>query len=274
MISLEWSARVLAWSAQAPRLGIFLTPVLAQAVVVIALEACAQSFAADVDTTRKLNLGDLPAYRKALDGQPTANDGQAGDPPAQVGFRELWDHCDTYLGRRVAVTGRVERIFRQAAVGSFPALAEVWITSQAGDPFCVVFAQPQRMLDAGRSVRFTGTFLKMVSYTASDGTRLAPLIVGPQPPLYESNPSDKLSGLSRRENFTEAFPSAAGRNSKSSGGREYGLGENWLLALALAFVATGIITWQHIRTPKRRHRWVRQRQEPATQNDPPLEFLN
>ena len=35
----------------------------------------------------------------------------------------------------------------------------------------------------GRSVRFTGTFLKMVRYEAGDGGRLAPLVVGDQLPV-------------------------------------------------------------------------------------------
>ena len=58
-----------------------------------------------------------------------------------VKFRDLWNRPDVFRGRRVTVEGRVVRIFRQGPVGSFPPLAEVWITSPAGDPFCVVFPQ-------------------------------------------------------------------------------------------------------------------------------------
>ena len=56
-----------------------------------------------------------------------------------VGFRELWDHPETYRGRRVQVEGRVVRRFRQGAFGTFPPLDEVWAVSPAGDPFCLVF---------------------------------------------------------------------------------------------------------------------------------------
>ena len=48
----------------------------------------------------------------------------------------------SFEGRRITIQGRVSRIFRQGPVGSFPPLAEVWITSPAGDPFCVVCPQP------------------------------------------------------------------------------------------------------------------------------------
>ena len=42
------------------------------------------------------------------------------------------------------------------------------------------------MPEPGRMVRFTGTFLKMVRYAGGDGARLAPLIVGDQPPTCVS----------------------------------------------------------------------------------------
>ena len=104
---------------------------------------------------------------------------------SEVKFKDLWNRPDVFRGRRVTVQGRVARIFRQGPVGSFPPLAEVWITSPAGDPFCVVFpaarsiddmrrlaviepmdrSQAPRdadradvMPELGRTVRFTGTF--------------------------------------------------------------------------------------------------------------------
>ena len=171
----------------------------------------------DSDPDRRLTLADLAGYRAALAGKPTADDAQTAAPATPVAFKDLWNHTESFRGRRVTVQGRVSRMFRQGPVGSFPPLAEVWITSPAGDPFCVVFPQPASppsrnreqntasdfvgegtalpaakdhepavrapsIAGIGRAVRFTGTFLKMVHYEASDGGRLAPLVVGNQVP--------------------------------------------------------------------------------------------
>ena len=83
-----------------------------------------------------------------------------------MSFKDLWNRPDAFRGRRVTVEGRVQRIFRQGPVGSFPALAEIWIASPAGDPFCLVVPQAAGVPKLGQTVRFTGTFLKMVRYAA------------------------------------------------------------------------------------------------------------
>ncbi len=54
-------------------------------------------------------------------------------------FKDLWNHPDAFRGRRVTVQGRVERIFRQGPVGSFPALAEIWIARRRVTPFAWLF---------------------------------------------------------------------------------------------------------------------------------------
>lgn len=168
--------------------------------------------------SHQLSLADLAGYRKALSGKPTADDARESDPPTQVKFKDLWNRPDVFRGRRITIQGRVARIFRQGPVGSFPPLAEVWVTTPAGDPFCMVFPQPgstdgdhpqtatgvqalsgekplaleqehpgtepdAAMPELGRMVRFTGTFLKMVSYAGGDGARLAPLVVGDRLPI-------------------------------------------------------------------------------------------
>src|SRR5205085_8897213 len=91
-----------------------------------------------------------PGYRAALSGKPTADDARPSDAPVPVQFRDLWDHPGAYQGRRVTVRGRVERVFRQGPIGSFPALVEAWIFSKAGDPFCVVFPLPGAAIPDGR----------------------------------------------------------------------------------------------------------------------------
>ena len=99
-----------------------------------------------------------------------------------VGFRELWDHAATYQGRRVQVQGRLVRRFRQGSFGTFPPLEEAWVFSPAGDPFCLVFPAPRdpeereaetkpKTPTAAGSVRFAGTFLKLIEYQGADGPR-------------------------------------------------------------------------------------------------------
>jgi len=272
------------------------------AVFAVTLGAWAHSRADELDTKNKLTLADLAGYRAALSGKPTADSAKTTDPPRQVHFRDLWDQPDTFRGQRVIVQGRVERIFRQAAVGSFPPLAEVWITSPAGDPFCVVFPPKElttgddkrdgtnrrdktsRSLnrrdtslstpDVGTTVRFTGTFLKMVSYAASDGKRLAPLIVGERPPLYKPDSSERGDATWLRENSTEVLRTIGGSNSNSRHDRGPWLPVSWAMALTLAAVAAGIITWQHLRPPVRHHRSVRQSQVLPGDDEQPLEFTS
>jgi hypothetical protein len=246
------------------------------------LALTAHSRADDLDMNNKLSLADLAEYRSALAGNPTADGAKTADPPARVQFRDLWNQPETFRGRRVIVQGRVERVFRQGAVGSFPPLGEVWIISPTGDPFCVVFPQQELTTEndqrdntnrrsqtahnpvrqdktqltpaVGRMIRFTGTFLKMVSYAASDGERLAPLIVGERPPLDKPDSSERADATRLRESSAEVFRSAGGNNSRARHGRGPWLPANGIIALALAAVAAGIISWQHLRAPARHHR--------------------
>jgi hypothetical protein len=184
--------------------GVALMPML------LAAECLAWCGDDDQETSHQLSLTDLAGYSAALSGKPTALGAKQTDPPSRVKFKDLWNRPDRFRGRRVTVEGRVMRIFRQGPVGSFPALAEVWITSPAGDPFCVVCPQGAsndqkqagpgdlasvpaeeskgehedgRMPAQGRVVHFTGTFLKMVRYAGADTNRLAPLIVGDARPV-------------------------------------------------------------------------------------------
>ncbi len=275
---------------------------VAGAVFTAALAALAHCRADEHDTNNQLTLADLAAYQAALSGKPTAEGARTADPPRRVRFRDIWDQPESFRGRRVIVQGRVERIFRQAAVGSFPPLAEVWITSPAGDPFCAVFPPKEpntgddqqhgtmrrdrtssslNRRDAaplapgvGRTVRFTGTFLKMVSYTASDGKRLAPLIVGDRPPFSKSDRPEGDDATRLGENAADVFRSIGGSNSRVTHDRWPWSPASWAMALTLAVLATGIITWQHLRAPVQRRRSVQQSRFLPGDDEPPLEFIS
>lgn len=205
------------------------------------------------DTGDRLGLVDLPAYAEALKGRATAGAARPSDPPVEVSFRDLWHHPDHSLGRRVTIRGRLERTFRQGPVGQFPPLAESWIFSTTGDPFCAVFPWTNEDLRQapGRPVRFTGTFLRMVRYAAGDGDRLAPLIVGDRPPA----PDPKRPS-------TRSHPP---ESSKISPG-------NTALALALLAIAAMLVATRHLRSGRPRTRIVRGR--PLDPVDPPLQFVD
>lgn len=138
-----------------------------------------------------VTIADLPDYRAAL----AAPVDPATATPAT--FRGLWERPEAFQGRAVRVEGRLARLFRQPALGRFPALAEGWITSPHGEPTCVVFptGDGRAVPSTGQSVRFAGTFLRKVTYPGGDGPRVAPLVVGPAPPVAtDGEPSGSTSG--------------------------------------------------------------------------------
>ena len=229
------------------------------------------------DLESRLGLADLTSYRAALAGKATADGAGASVPPRPVSFRDLWDHPEAWSGQRVQVDGRVVRVFRQGAVGSFPPLVEAWLATPAGDLFCVEFPweeSPERKDEAFepvRPVRFTGTFLKTVRYAAGDQARLAPLIVGDRPPA----PLEKVSA---------AEPTAASAFRAMGGSRGTGQEADrsldawsptaWGLALVLGLTAALVLAWRHLhgKTPARKS-GPRRSSSNGVLADPPLEFV-
>jgi hypothetical protein len=238
----------------------------------------------------QLSLADLVGYRAALSGKATADDARPSDPPARVGFRDLWDRTDAYRGRRVTVRGRVARVFRQGPVGSFPPLLQVWAFSPTGDPFCLVFPRPTGETEAdrgpdarsrpsavpgpGREVRFTGTFLKMIRYAAGDGERLAPLIVGDRPTGSASAEGDPPGDHPTK--VSEVPRAIGGEDPGGSGLDRRGWSpSNWWMGLTLAVVAAGILARRHLReAPIRSRSAMRKRLLDQRVADPPLEFID
>jgi hypothetical protein len=220
-------------------------------LVVLGIGAAEDS---DRDTRSNLNLADLAPYRAALGGKP-------GGPTVAVTFRDLWDHPDRYERKRVRVEGRVERRFRQGALGTFPPLVEAWAVNSAGDPFCLVFPDPKRRPETavaddaapGALVRFEGVFLRQVRYQATDTARLAPLIVGDRPPVV-----------------TNAVPkpttSPAGPTAVLGAWGDFSAFE-WSLGLAAGVVVALALARQHLRRAPRKP--LRLESDP----EPPPEFI-
>jgi hypothetical protein len=269
--------------------------------VILGMGPYSWSFVDDSETPQQLTLADLAGYRSALSGKATAEDAKAADPPARVVFKDLWNRPDLFRGRRVTVRGRIARILRQGSVGSFPPLAEVWIASPVGDPFCLVSPQersagivpvtdhgpgstgifpvtdqglegratPQTVPELGQTIRFTGTFLKLVRYSAKGGARLAPLVVGDRPPVPISNEAGSVRSP------PAALRSWGGRLPNDSLERSAWSPASWALGQTLAALAAGVIVWQHLRAPSRRAsvRHAAWRTTSRLVPDPPLEFI-
>lgn len=201
------------------------------------------------DDDSGLTLSDLTPYRAALE-RP------AEGPTAAVTFRDLWNDPSRYRGRRVRVEGRVVRRFKQGAVGTFPALVEVWAVSPVGDPFCLVFPAPTASPAGegrsapdpapGASVRFEGTYLKKLRYRGSDTDRLAPLIVGSRPPTVTS-------------------PAPPRDAAEPQGGPDR---TAWVFGLVAAGLVGLALARRHLNAPPRRP------SRPAGEEEPPPEFVD
>ena len=229
------------------------------------------------DLESRLGLADLTDYRAALAGKSIADGAGASGPPRPVSFRDLWDHSETWSGQRVQVDGRVVRVFRQGAVGSFPPLVEAWLATPAGDLFCVEFpwqANPQgkdESFKPARRVRFTGTFLKTIRYSAGDQERLAPLIVGDRPPVA----SEKVS-VSEPASASALRAMGASPTTRQEAKRSLNA---WspaalVLALVLGLLAALALAWRHLHgRPSARRPGTSRPRSDGDLADLPLEFV-
>jgi len=225
------------------------------------------------DLESRLGLADLAAYRAALSGKATADNAHAADPARPVTFRDLWDHPETWRGRRVQVQGRVARIFRQDAVGSFPPLVEAWLSTPEGDLFCVDFPTG-RVPEPGQQVSFSGTFLRAIRYAGNDQPRLAPWIVGDRPPSSVivartvGEPAAALRAIG-------ASPAPQLDMEMDQDRRlESWLPAGWMLGIALGLIGAAVLAWQHLRQPGSAKRsGTRHKNQGSVAADPPLVFV-
>jgi hypothetical protein len=232
------------------------------------------------DPLSGLGLADLAAYRAALSGKAPADDPRAAQPVPAVTFRDLWDHPETWTGRRVRVRGNVARIFRQDAVGGFPPLAEAWLSTPQGELFCTVFPTA-RVPEPGEAVAFTGTFLRTIRYAGGDQPRLAPWIVGDRPPArvaparQDSQPAPAAAHVRGVDSSLEPEPKPASPWIQQMGRWfESWSPTGWILGTVLGLAGAGVVAWPHIRRPAAaRPREARRNNDSSASADPPLLFV-
>jgi hypothetical protein len=104
-----------------------------------------------------------------------------------VAFTQLWDQPEHYRGKPVSLRLHVRRVLKYDAPSNpqeIPVVYEAWgwTDESRSYPYVVVFPECSPDLPVGTDVRgeveFVGYFLKVMSYTAFDTPRGAPLFVG------------------------------------------------------------------------------------------------
>lgn len=104
-----------------------------------------------------------------------------------VPFTQLWDQPEKYRGKPISMRLHVRRVLKYEAPSNPLELRDVyeawgWTDESRSFPYVVVFAQCPKGLPIGTDIRgevnFVGYFLKVMSYTAFDNARGAPLLVG------------------------------------------------------------------------------------------------
>ena len=170
---------------------------------VLVLRCSAWSVADDAESTRPAQPGRPGELSRGVDrqGRPL-DDARAADPAVRVVFKDLWNRPEAFRGRRVIVKGRVNGSFARGRSVIFPPWRKSGLLHRrrsvlpgrsAGRrrrqacPSTITTrglqTTPQDCQSSAKWFEFTGTFLKMVRYSAGDGDRLAPLVVGDQPPV-------------------------------------------------------------------------------------------
>ncbi len=198
----------------------------------------------DVDS---LTIRNINAYQEAL--QPL----DPSEAPPLVRFRDLWENPDEFLGRQLRIEGIPRRRFRQEAIGELPPLVELWIASSQGNLTCLVYPKPRSgdQIPLGRLVHFTGTSLGRIQYDA-DQSRVAPLLVGPEPPrLIKASDQDRSESTSSLLNEFD-----------------------WLLGLIAVLLVCSTLARVLLLRPQRRRRSLLAEDQRPNDHDPRPVFID
>lgn len=178
-----------------------------------------------------LRAREMPAYWQLLawsHTQPFSElERRAKPDPA---FTQLWELPSDYRGVPIRMRLHIRRVLRYDAPENPLGVQQVyeawgWTDDSKSFPYVVVFTDPPENLPVGPEVQaeavFAGYFLKVMSYTAFDVHRGAPLLVG------------RIRSINA--------PAAAPKEPVASRGIEtYGL------AIAAAIIGAGLFLWRGV----------------------------
>lgn len=117
-------------------------------------------------------------------------DGRSLPPPRDVGFTEIFGQPGSFRGRAVRMRGTLHRLERRRAPPNDYGIDAYWqgVLEPAGGPASPVlihFLEVPEGMPAGLEIRepvvVSGCFLKNLAYQATDGVRLAPLLLARGP---------------------------------------------------------------------------------------------
>jgi hypothetical protein len=107
---------------------------------------------------------------------------------SDVLFRQLWEEPEKYRGQPIQLRLHVRQIVKWDASEKSSGIANDvyeawgWTDESRSFPYVVVFSEAPPQMPIGSDIRvdldFVGYFLKVMSYTAYDNRRGAPLLVG------------------------------------------------------------------------------------------------
>lgn len=135
-----------------------------------------------------LKSREMDAYWRLMDWSRTQSFDQLERRARQdVAFTRLWEQPEMYRGEPICLRLHVRRVLQYDAPGNPSGINKVceawgWTDESRSFPYVVVFPGTLPGLPIGTDVRaeihFTGYFLKIMTYSAFDHTRGAPLLIG------------------------------------------------------------------------------------------------
>ena len=135
-----------------------------------------------------LKSREMNAYWKLMDWSRTQSFADLEERAAKdVAFTQIWEQPDDYRGKLIRLKLHVRRIIEFKSPenpSSIPKVYEAWgwTDESRSFPYVVVFPDLPEGVSLGTDIRtefvFVGYFLKIMSYTAFDHTRGAPLLIG------------------------------------------------------------------------------------------------
>jgi hypothetical protein len=135
-----------------------------------------------------LRPGEMPIYWKLMEWSRTESfEGLKARAAFGVPFSKLWETPKQFRGDLVHLRLHVRRVLRYETDGDPLGVKTVyeawgWTDDSKSFPYVVVFSERPEGLPIGTDVRadieFVGYFLKIMSYTAFDVSRGAPLLIG------------------------------------------------------------------------------------------------